>query len=201
MNARWKSGTAALALVLTMLACRSGAEDAKASASPEAQAKAFAEAGKPGPEHAKLQPLAGSWTYTCKCWMDPDKSPIEMTGTIERKWILGDRFIEERIAGTGFDGKPGFEGFGLLGYDKGQKKYTSTWACNMGTGASTGVGTAETSGRFSFQTTCSCPVLNKTVQRRDEIRIETQDRIVTEFYKIEDGKEVKAMEIVAIRKK
>src|SRR4029077_14802211 len=107
--------------------------------SPEGLLKALAEASKPGSEHAQLQPLAGSWTYTCKCWMEPGKPPMEMNGTTERQWILGGRFLEEKVAGTGFDGKPGFEGLGLLGYDNGRKKYTSTWACNVGTGAATGL--------------------------------------------------------------
>ena len=106
----------------------------------------MAEAGKPGPEHAKLQPLVGNWTYTCKFWMDPSQPPMESTGTIERKWVLGKRFVEEKVVGTNFDGTPGFEGVGLIGYDNGRKQYTSSWTCNMGTGTSTGLGEADASG-------------------------------------------------------
>lgn len=199
MITSWKSGIAALALTLSMLAGRSVAEDIPAS--PEELVKVIAEAGKPGPEHAKLQPLAGNWTYTGKFWMEPGKPPIETKGTIDRKWILGGRFLEEKVAGTGFDGKPGFEGFGMLGYDNVQKKFTANWVCSMGTGTSTGEGVAEPSDSFTFQTTCSCPVMKKTVHGREQIRIESKDKIVMESYMNLDGKETKMMEIVALRKK
>src|SRR5262245_35110533 len=101
MNASWKAAGAAL--VLAVLAGRGGADNAKAP-NPEELAKAFAEAARPGEAHAKLEPLAGSWTYTCKCWMMPGKPAVESRGTIERKWIQGGRFLEERVAGNNFDG-------------------------------------------------------------------------------------------------
>lgn len=191
MQPRWTVGIAALALGLTLSAGWSGADD---------PAKELLEAGKPGPEHAKLQPLVGTWTYTCRLWMEPGKPPVETNGAIERHWTLGGRFLKEEFAGTGFDGKPGFEGFGLLGYDNAQRRYTATWVCNMGTGTHTGLGVSESPGRFTFQTSCFCPVKKKTVQGREEIRIEA-DRVVSETYGIEDGKETKVMEIVSVRKK
>jgi hypothetical protein len=162
----------------------------------------MAEAGKPGPEHTRLEPLAGSWTYTCKFWLDPTKAPLESKGTIERKWILGGRFLEERVTGTSFDGKPGFEGFGLIGYDNGRQKYTSSWACNMGSGTCAGLGNADSTGsKLTFQTESFCPLRKKIVKGREEIRIESSDRTVAESYAIEDGKEIKVMELVAVRAK
>src|SRR5262249_9068110 len=155
----------------------------------------LAEAGRPSAGHEKLQPLAGRWTYTAKLWFEPGKSPVETKGTIERKWILGGRFLEQRVAGTGIDGKPGFEAFGLIGYDNAQKKYTSTCACTMCTGSTTGVGVAESPDKFTFHTTCFCPVLKETVKGRDEIRIENDNKTVMEGYKYVGGKEVKVLEI------
>lgn len=189
----------AAALALTVLAGLTAAQDAK---NPADIAKVMAELSKPGPEHAKLQPLAGSWTYTAKFWMEPGKPPLETQGTIERQWILGGRFLEEKVSGTGFDGKPGFEGVGLVGYDKGRKHYTSSWACNMCTGACTGQGTVDTSGtRFTFTSEAYCPLQQKVVKGREELRIEGNDRTVSESYTTVDGKEVKMMEITAVRKK
>lgn len=194
--------TAAVALVLGLLAGLAFAQDTKLPANPEELIKAMEQAGKPGPGHAKLEPLAGSWTYTCKFWMDPSKPPLESKGTIERKWILGGRFLEEKVVGTGFDGKPGFEGLGLIGYDNGQKKYTSSWACSMGTGTCTGLGASDTSGtKLTFQTESFCPLQKKIIKGRDEMRIESSDKTVAESFVIEDGKEVKMMELVSIRKK
>ena len=101
---------------------RTSLADDNVPQSPAELVKAIAEAGKPGTEHAKLQPLAGSWTYTCKFWMDPSQPPMESKGTIERQWILGGRFLEEKVVGTHFDGNSGFEGFRLIGYDNGRRK-------------------------------------------------------------------------------
>jgi hypothetical protein len=134
--------------------------------------------------------------------MDPSAPPVETHGTIERKLILGGRFLEEKYAGTGFDGESGFEGLNLIGYDNAQKKYTSTFACSMGTGTCTGLGESDKSGKtFSFATECYCPLEKKNIKGRDEIRIESTNKVVVESYKIEDGAETKMMEIVSVRKK
>jgi hypothetical protein len=201
MIGRIAPGFVALAMVVTILAGQCGANAAKAPPSPEELTKAIFDPAKPGPEHAKLEPLIGSWTYTCKCWMDPTQPPIEMKGTIERKWVLGGRFLEERIAGTGLDGKPGLEGLGIYGYDSSQKKYRLTFACTMGTDISTSLGVAEASGKFIFQTTCNCPLTKTIIQGRDELRIESKDKVVLDSYKTIDGKEVKGMEIIAVRRR
>ncbi len=196
MIARWTIRSVTLAMALAVVTATSRADDSKTPANPKDFVKAMVEAGKPGPAHKKLQPLAGSWTYTCKCWMQPGTSPTTMSGTIDRKWILGGRFLQETVVG-----RPGFEGFGLLGYDNATKKYTMTWVCKMGTGVSSGIGVVEAPGTFVFQSTCSCPLMKKEIRGRDIVRIETPDRVVMEAYKIVDGKEIKAMEIVSVRKK
>src|SRR5262245_60310166 len=92
-------GAAAAAVALTLL-CGvfvrvHQADEPKTPPSPEALLKALAEAGKPGPEHKKLQPLVGQWTFTMKFWTDPSQPPAEFSGTIERKWIMDGRFIQE----------------------------------------------------------------------------------------------------------
>lgn len=199
---RMKMGAmaACAGLALTFLTASTWAED-KDAKSPEELLKALEEAGKPGPEHARLQPLVGSWSYTAKFWMDPSQPPIETKGTIERKFVLGNRFLEERVTGTGFDGKPGFEGLGLLGYDNGRKQYTSSWSCSMGTGTCLGLGTADESGTLTFRTESFCPVEKKTIKGREVIRLESSDKVVTETYVTEDGKERKMMELVAVRKR
>src|SRR5262245_48056445 len=120
-------------------------DDAK-KMNPDAMMKAMADAATPGAEHKKLEPLVGTWDSVCKFWMDPSKPPMESKGTMERKWILGGRFVEEKVEGTNFDGKPGFEGRGRIGYDNAQKKYTMTWNCTMGTSTCNGTGTVDSTG-------------------------------------------------------
>jgi hypothetical protein len=115
------------------------ADDAKLPPSPATVLKAMAEAGKPGPEHRKLDPLVGDWTFTMRLWTDPNQSPAEVKGTVQRKWIMGERFVQETVQGE-CDGKP-FEGMGLLGYHNGEKKFTTTRACGRrGKTGETGAG-------------------------------------------------------------
>ena len=53
-------------------------------------------AGAPGEFHKHLQPLIGKWSTTTKYWFTPEAPPEQSTGTIDRKWILGGRFVSER---------------------------------------------------------------------------------------------------------
>src|SRR5262245_2322202 len=123
---------------------------AKPAQTPEAMMKAMEEFAKPSPELKKLEPLAGKWNYTMKYWMDPSQPAMESKGTVERKWILGNRFLEEKYLGTGFDGKE-FEGCGIIGFDNAKKQFTTGWICNMCTSISKAYGAADASGKqFTF---------------------------------------------------
>jgi hypothetical protein len=46
-----------------------------------------------------------------------------------------------------------------------------------------------------------CPLTGQKIQGRDEVLVENNDRIVMNMYRTVQGKEVKAMEIVSIRKR
>jgi len=202
MRSIWKHACLATAAFALCCSCAQvGADEGAKAPGPEELMKAMAETGQPGPEHEKLKALEGNWTYSAKLWMDPSQPAVKTNGTIERRLILGGRFLEEKYNGEGFDGKPGFEAFALIGYDKAQGKYTMTWACNMGTGVARGEGTADASGKkLTFETKSFCPLRKKVIQGRDEFRVEG-DKIVAESYVLEDGKEVKIMESVAVRQK
>ena len=121
----------AVALVLFVPVSRTWAEDNKTPPTPQAMLQMLAEAGKPGAEHQKLQPLVGEWTFTMKVWTDPSQAPAELKGTIERKWIMGGRFVQETVCGECATTGKTFEGMGLLGYDRGQKKYTAVKVCGI----------------------------------------------------------------------
>src|SRR5262245_14808166 len=191
--------TAALAIGLTVFAGLALAEEANTPPSPDALLKALAEAGKPGPEHQKLQPLVGDWTFTLKVWTDPATPPAELTGTIERRWVMGGRFVQETVRGER-DGKS-FEGLGLLGYDNARKKFTSVRACGVCGTITQGLSTCNASGtKFECATEGCCPLTGQTVKGRDELVIESNDRIVLNGYRTVDGKEVKTTELVSVRK-
>jgi hypothetical protein len=194
------SMTVALALGLVAVVGLARAEDAKSPPSPEVLLKALTEAGKPGAEHQKLQPFVGDWTITAKLWTNPTQPPAEMKGTAQRKWIMGGRFIQETVQGE-CNGKT-FEGMGLLGYDKAQKKFTVVKVCGLCGTISSRLATCDATGtRFECATEECCPISGQKIKGRDEVIIESNDRIVVNVYKTIEGKEVKAMEFVSIRKK
>ena len=193
---------AALALGLAVLANLSLAQDAKAPPSPEALLKALAEAGKPGAEHKKLEPFVGKWTFTMKLWTDPKQAPAEIKGTIERKWIMDGRFVQETARGECAKTGKTFEGLGLLGYDAGQKKFTSVRACGLCGTLSSGLVTCDSSGtRFECVKEECCPLTHQKIKARDEVVIESNDRIVVNLYKTLGDREMKVGEMVSVRQK
>jgi hypothetical protein len=96
----------AFALARLLLVALIWSDDGKTSQNHSRLAKATAEAGKFCGDHANLQALAASWIYRGRAWMDPSKSPLETKDKIQHTWALGSL---DRAAGTGFDGKIGFE--------------------------------------------------------------------------------------------
>jgi hypothetical protein len=193
---------AALALLTAVLFQVAQADEPKTPPSPEALLKALAEAGKPGAEHKKLEPFVGQWTFTMKLWTDPSQAPAEMKGTIERKWIMDGRFVQESArAACAKTGKT-FEGMGLLGYDAAQKKFTAVKACGLCGTISSGLVTCDSSGtRFECVKEECCPLTLQKIKGRDEVVIENNDRIVVNVFKTIGDREVKVGELVSIRQK
>jgi Protein of unknown function (DUF1579) len=174
----------------------------KTPPTPEALLKAIAEAGKPGAEHKKLQPFVGQWSFTMKFWTDPNLPPAEMKGTIERKWIMDGRFVQETARGECAKTGKAFEAMGILGYDAAQKKFTCVKACSLCGTTSSGLLSSDSSGnRFESVKEECCPLTNQKIKGRDEIVIENNDRIVVNFYKTFNDREVKVGELVSIRQK
>jgi Protein of unknown function (DUF1579) len=196
------SMAAALALMLTLLVGLTQAGGAKTPPSPEDLLKALAEAGKPGAEHKKLQPFVGNWTFTMKVWADPSQPPAELKGAIERKWIMDGRFVQESLRGECATTGKSFEGMGLLGYDGAQKKFTCVKACGLCGTISSGLISCDSSGnRFECVKEECCPLTAQKIKGRDEVLIESNDRIVINVYKTINDRELKVIEIVSTRQK
>jgi hypothetical protein len=191
----------ALAIGLGVFAGLVRAEGPKQPPSnPQEFLKALEEAGKPGPEHKKLQPLVGDWDLTVKLWVDPSQPPAEAKGTVTRKWILGGRFVQESVHVE--CGGKSFEGLGLVGYDSAQKKFTVVKACGLCGTVSHGLATCSAAGdRFECVKEECCPVTGQKVKGRDEVLIEGPDRIVVNVFKTINDREVRVMQIVTTRKK
>jgi uncharacterized protein DUF1579 len=204
MKAILKTAGALAALVLLLAAFLPlvQADDAKTLPSPEALLKALAEAGKPGAEHKKLEPFVGNWTFTMKIWTDPSQPPAELKGTVERKWIMDGRFVQEALRGQCAKTGKTFEGMGLVGYDAGAKKFTCVKACSLLGKISAGQVSCDSSGtRFECVKEECCPLTGQKIKARDEVVIENNDRIVVNLYKTFNDREVKIGELVSIRQK
>ena len=200
--ARSVCAVAALALVLGLLVQATPAGEPKTPPSPDELLKALAEAGKPGPEHKKLQPFVGQWTFTMKLWSDPSQPPAEFKGRIERKWIMDGRFIQEATHGECVKTGKTFEGMGLVGYNAAQKKFTVVKACSLCGTISSALGTCDSSGtRFECVKEECCPLSGQKIKGRDEVVIESKDRIVLNIYKTFNDREVKVAEMISVRQK
>jgi hypothetical protein len=170
------------------------------AADKEPSLEEYAKAGQPGPEHKKLEPFVGSWTFTMKMWMDPSKPPMEGKGTAESKWILGGRYVHQEVQSESFGDK--FTGVGVSGYDNAQGKYVMGWIDSMSTGIETMTGTLDKDGKgFTWTAERLDPVTKKKIKVKDVIKVESNDKHTLESYRDMDGKDVKTMEIVYTRKK
>jgi Protein of unknown function (DUF1579) len=162
---------------------------------------AYMKYATPGEGHKKLEPLVGSWTFTGKFWMDPSAPPTEGKGTAERKWILDGRFVQETVKGQ-MTGMPTFEGFAITGYDNVQKKYVGFWIDSMGTSMSNSTGSMDAAGKvYTGEHEDFDPAMGKKIKVKDVLRFESKDKQTITSYRIEDGKEVKMMELTLTRVK
>ena len=122
-------------------------EQKMGSSTPDFQAvmEVWEKLATPGEPHMLLASRVGSWSTKSRHWMEPEKPPMEFTGSCERKMILDGRFLQEEFSGE-MMGKP-FSGIGVIGYDNQSKKYVSSWMDSMSTGIYFFEGTASEDGR------------------------------------------------------
>lgn len=160
------------------------------------------EVAQPGPEHLLLEPLVGDWDVKISIWADgPTEAPIELTGTVSRKWALGDRYLEERAQNPMEDGGT-YESVGYFGYNRVTGLFEHVWLNTLSTGMYQETGrfdpannVIKTSGSFHDVET------GFVTQNRTEISIAGPDRhILTGYSTYEDGREFKQIEIVHTRR-
>jgi hypothetical protein len=180
--------TAAI-LGATMTLVAQDAEEASAP-SPEAMARMA-----PGPMHAKLEPLIGSWHMSGKYRMTPDSPWEEFEADVEREWIMGKRFVEETVESE-FMGQP-FKGRGIIGYDNTREEFTTVWIENMSTG--TWVTTGELQGdKLVFEgENSNCMTGEKNCWGKSVLDLKTN--VYKGFGKDKSGKEFQNMEMTAAR--
>jgi hypothetical protein len=119
----------------TMMATPKNDTMATAPAAPMDSAtkmKAYMEYSTPGEVHKMMASWAGKWDADVTSWMEPGKPEQKSKGSVDRKMILGGRYMMSMHTGN-MGGMP-FEGHEMLAYDNAKKMFLSSWMDNMGTG-------------------------------------------------------------------
>jgi hypothetical protein len=153
----------------------------------------------PGAPHKLLASMAGDWNTKTKSWMEPNKPPMESTGTCEQKMRIGERFLQQTCRGD-MMGSP-FTGIGFTGYDNHTNKYVSTWMDSMGTGIYFLEGTASADGKTITQKGRYDDPVEGPMELRGVTKIVNGNTQVFEMYGTKKGKETKMMEITYTREK
>jgi hypothetical protein len=155
--------------------------------------------GTPGEPHRVLASMTGSWNARVKSWSEPDKPPMESSGTCEQKMVLGGRFLQQEFTGDMMGTT--FTGIGFTGFDNHGGKYVSTWIDSMSTSILLFEGTADADGKIITQENHHNDPVRGPMTWRSVTRIIDDNSWVFEMYSIyEKGKEEKGMEITYTRK-
>jgi hypothetical protein len=192
-----------LALVL-LCSSAFAADDPKPkqmSAEEMASMQAMMKAMTPGENHKALDGMVGTFDAKVTMWMQPGAPPVTSTGKCVNSWVLGNRYIEQKMTGN-FMGMP-FEGIGYTGYDNVKKQYWGTWIDNMGTGVMVSTGSMTDAGKsWKFTGTMADPMSGKDTTSETRISVADHDHHTMEMWgPAPDGKMVKMMEIAYSRSK
>lgn len=196
----WAVGIAVAAMVLLGRQVFSQHEDEEMSAEEAKRMEAWAKAATPGEHHEHLKPLAGHFNAASRWRMSPEAEWTESDGTADFTWIMGGRYLLEKVEST-VDGQP-FEGMGLIGYDNVSGKHFSTWVDSMGTGLMTSSGTCDASGKvITYYGELADPMTGQQKKVKSIHRVINNDKHVLEMYdRGPDGKEFQSLEVTYTRK-
>lgn len=176
-----------LALLCLTLSVTSNAQDAAAQ-------KAWEDYMTPGDMHKMMAKADGEWKYDMSMWMAPGTEPTKSTGTCTNRMILGGRYQESTFKGS-FMGMP-FEGISVTGYDNAKKMFHSNWIDNMGTGIMNSEGKWDDAAKAivlmgkSFD-----PSSGKEMTTKTMMKIIDDNNHVMEMYMVDNGQDVKTMEL------
>jgi hypothetical protein len=176
---------------------------ARAQAKEEAQInpemQAWIECGTPGENHKVLDALAGEWAGEWKIWWQPGQAPDVSSGTVKREWILGGRYLEERVEATSPMGT--FSGVGYSAYNNIDGLYEFIWMDSMSTGISFETGTYNPETKvLTVQNRHRDPATGRVMTGWGKLDLSNPDRQTYVGYTTRaDGKEYKSFEGVMRR--
>ena len=163
----------------------------------QAEMEAMQKSATPGPEHAQMQRMAGTWSVQAKCWMKPELPAEEWTGTAEVRPILGGRFVVEDFTGVMSMGP--FHGHGMLGFNNTTKEWEHIWLDDMSTGMIVSRGESQGNGA-SLHATFKCPANGEQVSSRLVLKSTGDDERTVDMFTTTPGKpEYLSMSLVYTR--
>ncbi|WP_342347469.1 DUF1579 domain-containing protein [uncultured Nitrospira sp.] len=166
---------------------------------PQAMMEMYKKLATPGEPHKLFASLAGNWTTKTKSWMEPDKPPMESTGSAEMKMLLDGRFLKQKFTGE-MMGQP-YSGIGIDAYDNVRKKYVTAWIDTMGTGIFMMEGTASADGKtITMQGQHEEPGGGQMTHRAVWTIVDDNTQTFVMYGAHHEGKEMKMMEIIYTRK-
>jgi hypothetical protein len=192
-----------LKLALTVAACVFAAPlavaaqhaDSRLAAPPAAQQDMpnWMRRGLPGPGHAALEPLVGTWRVHKSIYATMgrrgDEPPITSDDVITRReWVAGGRYMQDTTEGTVM--RASYWRRGWLGYSNMDRRYewvtidalNTTMMIYLGQPGSDQQMPISMSGVFTDQGVAGEQAVGKPVGMRTVIRIEHNDRHVIELY-------------------
>ena len=107
-------------LIAGMLAANGGGVTTARAETPKKQAVVPG----PGPEHARLTALSGTWDVELTFWFQPGSPGVTAKGTSTIRPLLGGLFIEEKIDGV-LNGTP-FTTLAWTGFNTDTRQYEAT---------------------------------------------------------------------------
>lgn len=166
-----------------------------ASAGLSAPALGQEETPKPGPEHARLKAMEGTWDAAITL-ADGTTSKGQMTAKMEcgGLWLVSD--FQGEFGGQKFQGR------GLDGYDPASKKYVAVWVDSMVTRPMSLEGTYDEAAKTLTMTGEGPGLDGKPAKFRNVTHIPDNDRQTFQIFLTgQGGQEVKLMTIEYTRRK
>jgi len=157
----------------------------------------------PGEHHKNIASLEGRWKMNSKFRMAPEAPWDESTGDSSIEWVLGGRFLQQKVKSPPSESMPvPFEGLGLLGYDNLGGKYINLWMDNFMTGVMIFTGSCDASGKnITVRGEFANPLKGGALMKsRWVYHIINNDKFVFEMWEPDDnGNEYMHGEITYIR--
>lgn len=154
---------------------------------------------EPGPMHAKLEPLIGSFEMAGQWRPTPDAPWDEFEGTVEREWVLDGHFVQEDVESVWLD-QP-FTGRGLIGHDNVRGEYTMVWVDNRSTAIHATAGALNDAGQIVLEGENSDPMSGQEAAwSRSVLDLSRPDEHTVEMWAHdEDGEPFVSMQMTLTR--